>query len=46
MPAFKSLLPYESIWRIRHTEETHRVFEVGSEQLRKLFFQEVSNVKI
>ena len=33
MLAFMSTFSYKSIWRIRHTEETHRVFEVGSEQL-------------
>ena len=33
MLAFKSTFLNKSIWRIRHTEETHSVFEVGSEQL-------------
>ena len=35
MLAFKSTFLYKSIWRIRLTEETRRVFEVGSEQLQK-----------
>lgn len=33
MLAFKSTFLYKSIWRIRLTEETRSVFEVGSEQL-------------
>lgn len=32
MLAFVSTFLYKSIWRIRHTEETRSVFEVGSEQ--------------
>lgn len=34
MPAFKSTFFDKSIWRIRLTEETRSVFEVGSEQLQ------------
>ncbi len=33
MLAFISIFLYEFIWRIRHNEETHSVFEFGSEQL-------------
>lgn len=31
MFAFQSVFLYETIWRIRHTEEIRSVFEVGSE---------------
>lgn len=34
MPTFKSTFFDKSIWRIRLTEETRSVFEVGSEQLQ------------
>lgn len=34
MFTFQSMFLYETIWRIRRTEEIRSIFEVGSEQLQ------------
>ena len=40
MHALKSIFRWISIWRIRHIEEIHSIFEIGSEQLHIMLIYE------